>query len=99
MFAWIFFRSNNIIQAFNYIKRIFSSNFFQSSINLYPNKHIIFSTLVFFIIIEWLGREKNYAIENLFLKNKFLKYSFFILIGILIFIFQGKEQQFIYFQF
>lgn len=52
------------------------------------------------MLIEWKGRANEYAIEKLFLKNnKWLRIGFYYVIIFLIFMFAGKEQEFIYFQF
>jgi D-alanyl-lipoteichoic acid acyltransferase DltB (MBOAT superfamily) len=100
VFAWIFFRAENIEHAFNYASGIFSSSLF--SIPYFENGSLALPTLlliVFFVIVEWFGREKQYAIESLFMNQKFLKWSFYYLILILIFVFAGSSQEFIYFQF
>jgi hypothetical protein len=55
---------------------------------------------VFFISVEWLGRENKYAIENLKNRfNMFSRWSFYIFIIALIALNKGENQQFIYFQF
>jgi len=60
---------------------------------------IIFLTGIFFLI-EWLGREGQYAIANLGLKWKRpIRYAMYYAIVIAIFWFGGNKQQFIYFQF
>jgi hypothetical protein len=52
------------------------------------------------MIIEWIGREENYAIANLGLKWKRpFRYAMYYALIMAIFWFGGKEQQFIYFQF
>ena len=52
------------------------------------------------MIIEWIGREENYAIANLGLKWKRpIRYAMYYALIMAIFWFGGKEQQFIYFQF
>jgi hypothetical protein len=52
------------------------------------------------MIVEWLGREEQYAIAKLGVKWKQpLKYAMYYAIIIAILWFAGKEQQFIYFQF
>ncbi len=52
------------------------------------------------MVIEWLGREQQYAIAKLGLKWKSpLRYAMYYAIIIAIFWFAGKDQQFIYFQF
>ena len=101
VFAWIFFRSNSVQQAFEYIQRIFSSSIFSipnSKSNVYSFPLLIL--LVLFLIIEWFGREQEFAISTLFSKyHKSIRVGFYYLILIIIFLFAGSNQQFIYFQF
>jgi alginate O-acetyltransferase complex protein AlgI len=53
-----------------------------------------------FLIVEWIGREQQYAIEHLGTKwYKPLRWAMYYAIILAIFHFTGKEQQFIYFQF
>ena len=57
--------------------------------------------IVFFMIIEWLGRENQYAIEKFLLKKpRIIRWSFYGFIILLIGLFlQTHESPFIYFQF
>jgi hypothetical protein len=56
--------------------------------------------MILFVIIEWFGREQQYAIERLGIKwIKPLRWAMYYVIILVIFYFTGKEQQFIYFQF
>ncbi|MBL7886971.1 MAG: MBOAT family protein [Flavobacterium sp.] len=97
VFAWIFFRANNMTHALSYIKGIFTKSLLSMPTVL---PYSIFALLVFFITIEWIGREHQYALQRLGMKwPKFLRLSFYYLLIILIFAFMGKEQEFIYFQF
>ena len=97
VFAWIFFRAENIGHAISYISEIFSSSLF--TIPVVRPRNLILLIIVF-VFIEWLGREEQYAIQNLGFKWKRpLLYVFYYAIIIAIFWFGGKEQQFIYFQF
>ncbi len=97
VFAWIFFRANNMTHALSYIKGIFTKSLLTIPTVL---PYSIFGLLLFFIIIEWLGRENQYALQRFGLKwPKALRLSFYYLLIILIFAFMGKEQEFIYFQF
>ncbi len=101
VFAWIFFRANNIEHALSYISEIFSSSLFSLPKFAGMSRALITISLVaLFTLIEWKGREEQYAIANLGLKWKRpLRYAMYYLIIIAIFWFGGKEQQFIYFQF
>lgn len=100
VFAWIFFRAESLGHAISYISGIFSSSLF--SIPHFKDATMLTPTLLlglFFIVIEWLGRENQYAIQNLLTKNRIARWSFYYLILLLIFIFAGSSQEFIYFQF
>ncbi|WP_312298600.1 MBOAT family O-acyltransferase [Chryseobacterium sp.] len=95
--AWIFFRAENITHAFSYISGIFSKSLF-SIPTITPR--LLMLLIVIFMVIEWLGREQQYAIAKLGLKWKSpLRYAMYYAIIIAIFWFAGKDQQFIYFQF
>jgi len=97
VFAWIFFRANNIGHAISYISEIFSLSLFTLP-EILP-KTVILLTMTF-VLIEWLGREGQYAIAQLGIKwSRPLRYAMYYTIIIAIFWFGGKEQQFIYFQF
>ncbi|KFF04817.1 MBOAT family O-acyltransferase [Flavobacterium reichenbachii] len=101
VFAWIFFRANNLEHAVSYISEIFSSSLF--TIPKYDGddfKKVMFLLLLIFMVMEWLGREDQFAIAKLGLKWKpIFRYATYYAIIIAIFWFSGKEQQFIYFQF
>jgi D-alanyl-lipoteichoic acid acyltransferase DltB (MBOAT superfamily) len=101
VFAWIFFRAENIGHAISYISGILSPSLFSMPQFDEMNNAIIAVTLVVvFVLIEWLGREGQYAISDLGLKWKRpIRYSMYYAIIFAIFWFGGKEQQFIYFQF
>mgnify|MGYP001020387012 CR=1 FL=1 len=97
VFAWIFFRAENIGHAFNYISEIFST----SLISMPGFKNPITIFLVFiFIIIEWIGREQEFALEKFALNwNKYLRWFFYYVLAMFIILFIGQKQEFIYFQF
>ena len=101
VFAWIFFRSEDLNHAFNYIGTIFSNTLFTiPEIKLEIKLVIIFLLILFFLIIEWFGRETKYAIECFIKKWKWCyRYLFYYIILITIIFFSGKNEEFIYFQF
>lgn len=97
VFAWIFFRANNVQHAFDYIAGIFSTTLFTNPSGVPGNILIL---IVLFINIEWLGRESQFAIADFGLKwKRGFRYFFYFLLIFAIFWFSGEEQQFIYFQF
>jgi len=101
VFAWIFFRAENLGHAISYISEIFSNSLFTIPQFSEMRRALLSVILViWFVIIEWLGREQQFAIAILGLKWKRpIRYAMYYAIIIMIFLFGGKEQQFIYFQF
>jgi D-alanyl-lipoteichoic acid acyltransferase DltB (MBOAT superfamily) len=98
VFAWIFFRAENIGHAISYINNIFSPTLFESS-EIFPLGLLLL--ILFFLSIEWMNRNKQYGLEK-FNKQKFkfldvlLLYTVFWSIVIWN---SSKEVEFIYFQF
>ncbi|MBU2948017.1 MBOAT family O-acyltransferase [Zobellia uliginosa] len=101
VFAWIFFRAENISHAYHYIKEILSLSFFEiPKFDHMSRAFLVCLMILFFISIEWLGRTNQYALEKIGFKwNKNLRILFYFGIILLIFLFSGSEQEFIYFQF
>lgn len=97
VFAWIFFRAENLDHAIQYLNGVFSRSLFTTP-SIRPYYLIVLISL--FMIVEWIGREQQYAISNVGLKwKKPIRYAMYYAILVTIFWFAGKEQQFIYFQF
>lgn len=96
-FCWIFFRAENLTHAFDFIGGIFSMSTFTI-----PNVKLdnVLWFILPFMIIEWLGRERQYAISHMGLNWPApLRWCFYYAIIVAVFYFAGSEQQFIYFQF
>ena len=100
--AWIFFRAENIGHAVSYISEIFSPSLF--SIPQFVGRGRAFVVIVLigiFVLLEWQGREGQYAIDNLG-QNWYrpIRWSFYASIIFAIGIFMPSvESPFIYFQF
>ncbi|MEI6946678.1 MBOAT family O-acyltransferase [Paraflavisolibacter sp. H34] len=95
--AWIFFRADSVGHAWNYISVIFSASVF-SIPQVLPKITLLLVTL--FMVVEWLGREQQYAIAQLGIRwSPVFRYGMYYALVMAIFLFGGKEQQFIYFQF
>jgi len=102
LLAWVFFRADSVGHAMSYLAEIFSSSVFTiPDFDGRKSALVVILMLAFFLFIEWLGREDEYAIEKLSNRwPKFIRwvwYAFIIsLIGLLA---QTEETPFIYFQF
>ncbi|MDD4770183.1 MAG: MBOAT family protein [Bacteroidales bacterium] len=101
VFAWIFFRAENMGHAISYISEIFSPSLF-SMPNFTGMKRAltIIILVAIFVFVEWIGREGQFAISNVGIKWKRpIRYAMYYAIIIAIVWFGGKAQQFIYFKF
>jgi len=98
VFAWIFFRSENLVQAFAIVGEVFSASLFLPP--LLPSKMLCL-LLLFFLCIEWIGRSNAYAIESTGNTwNRVFRWSFYYVLVLAIFLLRPvQEQPFIYFQF
>jgi D-alanyl-lipoteichoic acid acyltransferase DltB (MBOAT superfamily) len=99
--AWVSFRAEDISHAWQVYSGIFDFSLF--SVPNVINSSMMMSLLLitFFMIIEWAGRRRSFAIEYLFESYprwiRWSSYAFFLfLIGMFI---QTNETPFIYFQF
>ncbi len=102
LFAWIFFRAENLHHAIAYISEIFSSSLFAvPSYQGIGRSVSVLGLIFFFIIIEWIGREKQFAISNIGKSRpKYINWTFYAFIVFLIGMYmQTNETPFIYFQF
>jgi D-alanyl-lipoteichoic acid acyltransferase DltB (MBOAT superfamily) len=100
VFAWIFFRANSVGHAFNYFIGIFKDFESYISAETYTNYTKLLFFILFLLVVEWKGRENQYALENLgFRWKRPVRYAFYYALVFSIYFFGGKEQQFIYFQF
>ena len=106
--AWVFFRSENITTALDFIYLMVSHFFdkigYVQILDLFYFKIGWLFPIIFmcFLVLEWIGRNSHFAIENIFLKNKRnLRFLFYysILVFIICYSINGEEQEFIYFQF
>lgn len=94
--TWVFFRSATIKGAIFFLKGIVSNPFHIESENL-PIHVFVFIALM--ILVEWLGRNGKFALEEIDKTQKIFRFGFYSFLIILISIFGGKPQEFIYFQF
>tara|TARA_R100001143_G_scaffold61852_1_gene63678 strand:- start:10191 stop:11627 length:1437 start_codon:yes stop_codon:yes gene_type:complete len=95
--AWIFFRAESLTHAFSYIEGILSPTLFMMP-DLAGMKALLL-IVPLFMIFEWFGREKEFALAQVEGWNVYTRYILYYIIILAIFLFTGEQQQFIYFQF
>lgn len=106
VFAWIFFRSNTVEDAFTFIGRLGTTIFTKQSLHdviefIYWKVGLDKIALIIFLFItEWLGRESDFAIQKVDYKtNRLFKWTFYSCIIFAVLFYIGDKDQFIYFQF
>lgn len=99
--AWIFFRAENMNHAYHIIGEVLSPSLFE-----FPNfkgKAGAFSIICLtgiFLVIEWKGKDGEFALHHFgLLWHKNLRLLFYLIITVAVFLCSGSKQEFIYFQF
>lgn len=95
-FTWIFFRSINVTQAFDYISNLFSKSLFT-----YPIQHgmaMTFPLITILFTIEWIRHMNLKALQPQNIPI-LLRWTSYLLIVIACLAFFKQNQSFIYFQF
>lgn len=97
VFAWVFFRADSLSDALRYIGGIFNRSLF-SIPTVRPS--MLLALLLFFVLMEWQGREQPYALAQLGLRwSRTVRWSAYYGLILAICYFAGAGETFIYFQF
>jgi hypothetical protein len=98
---WIFFRIESITEIKLIFSQIFSLSFFTiPEFRFIENSFTVGVLVIFFLMIEWFGRDGDFALQNLLKgRAKVFRWSFYYFLILLMVYENGNEQTFIYFQF
>jgi alginate O-acetyltransferase complex protein AlgI len=103
VFAWIFFRAENLNHAFSYIKGIFSKSIINTPVfNNIEDANITLFLIFTFLLIEWMGRKDKFAIATTLLNSRnIIRWLFYFSLIFVIYVFgnYNTNLEFIYFQF
>jgi len=99
--AWVFFRAESVSDALLYFQGMFSDSILTVPDILRDIKAIVLVLFIFgLVFIEWIARDHQYGIERITQKwSSPLRYGFYYGLTMVIFMFKGIPQDFIYFQF
>ena len=105
-FSMIFFRSVDLSHAMSYVSRLFIGIIDKQSyvdlINLFfwDIGYSLPLFIIFFILIEWLGRDQKFALQKIGIKwPLMLRWTFYFCLMFSSLYFSGSKEEFIYFQF
>lgn len=97
--AWIFFRSESISEAFDYLSGIFRGDMFsRPSIDDFNSVIKLLGWIVIITAFEWVQKSKDFPLEKLKLP-RLIRWSLYSLLILMIISYSGQPQEFIYFQF
>ncbi len=98
VFAWIFFRAENVNHAFGYIGGIFNTDLFSSPMYFVGMKRTIL-LIGIFLVVEWAYRREEYGLKLSNIQYTPLRWFLYYVIIMAILEFNTDGQAFIYFQF
>ena len=97
--GWIIFRAQNITQAVDYLSAMVNNKFYDASA-LQGKLYILFGFLL--LLIEWIQRDKQHALQFPTSKPfcyRPVRWCIYYMIFLIIGLYAGMNQTFIYFQF
>lgn len=94
LIAWVFFRAENVTQAFSYLGHMFSQSLFSI-----PGRRGVIPLILILIVVEWIQRKKQHGLEIDRIKFPTVRWAIYYIVILIILNFGGSQQQFIYFQF
>lgn len=95
MIGWVLFRSETIGQAWDFLGGMFSKSLF--AVPSVPAKTLLF--VVVMLVVEWIQRKREHGFAMEGIKSGALRYTCYIAVLAVIFIFGVFNETFIYFQF
>ncbi len=99
VFAWIFFRAENIPHAIHYIKGIFNSSILELPSIISIKLIIVIAFVCLMLVFEWFGRSNRHPLRFKSSQPKIINYLIVTTLIVIIIFFSGSSQNFIYFQF
>jgi alginate O-acetyltransferase complex protein AlgI len=99
--SWVFFRAESVSESLLYFQGMFSNSILTFPDILRDIKAIVLVLFIFgMLFIEWIARDHQFGIERITLKwPRPVRYGFYYGLTMVIFMFKGIPQDFIYFQF
>lgn len=95
MIGWVLFRSETIGQAWAFLGGLFSKSLF--AVPSVPIKTLLFVLVM--LVVEWIQRKREHGFAMEGIKLGVLRYTCYIAVLVVIFIFGVFNEMFIYFQF
>jgi D-alanyl-lipoteichoic acid acyltransferase DltB (MBOAT superfamily) len=104
MLTMIVFRTETVSLGVKYFGKLFSQDLFSAPvINDKLKTYITLFFIIFLIVVEWIQREKQHALQFEKIKSVYfskpVRWSIYCILILFMFCFKGNDQDFIYFKF
>ncbi len=99
VFGWIIFRSESLSQLMEFMTAMFTHPFYDAS-SIHGRVPLCYGILL--LLVEWMQRDKQHALEfssNRYFSKRWVRWSVYYVIVLVILYSKGSSQTFIYFQF
>ena len=99
--GWIIFRAESIGMAWGYLKGMIQPGTLRASYRFFTLMDVRFCAVfvIIMLMVEWFDRRKDCPFTGALFKSKPIRWSFYVLLGIVVFFFRQDSSAFIYFQF
>ena len=95
--GWIIFNSTTINDAYQFITGMITGQDGEFLMSIEYVLYILFVVILF--VVEWVQRNKEYGLQLSYTLPSWLRYSLYLIVFGMVFLFLGNEQTFIYMQF
>lgn len=98
--GWVIFRAEDMGQAVDFLGAMFTSPFYSSDGNIYERKWLLWGFVC--LLAEWLQRDKQHALQfpnNKVFRHAPVRWTVYAVLLLMMLMYVGKVQTFIYFQF
>lgn len=101
LIAWVFFRAQDLGHAWRYLGSLFSPSLFSPlDTDRYAGLDVSMAMLAIMLVLEWHARREHHALASLGTSlPRGLRWAGYYALIACLFLFGGKQQDFIYFQF
>ena len=87
VFAWVFFRAENLSHAIQYVSDLFKHPGSFLLLSNYTAYAFTINLLVVFLFLEWLGRLEPFALSKMFnIKSSLIRKSLYMVLTIIIYL-------------
>ena len=99
--GWIIFRAESVSQAWEYICGMMQFGTLRASYRFFVQPDVVDKAvfIILMLIVEWVQRNKEFVLDLSVVKHWYLRYMVYLVLFLVIFVFGGQAEDFIYFQF